>query len=299
MNISNIGGILSLCPAEFKRDFIRDLGFASESVGRRLSTGRSSAGDTHWKQWTNFAAELGCDPFFETIENKIPLLQVFLHQVRTGRSATNKNPVKSRSAEEHLRSIWQTFSAVGKRDPHMNANNKIDIRIQRMLRSYAKEDPPPNRVKPVPISVLRHIFAISACTLCAHSACAFFFLLRPGEYTHSSQDSVPFELKDVQLFQGTPCLDLNTATDAQLLAASFASLTFDTQKNAVRGEVIGQGHSGDPHLSPTKILARRVIHLRSHGAPPNAPRHTMTLKEICSTSSRPISLQPCKMLFDS
>ena len=160
----------------------------------------------------------------------------------------------------------------------MNANNKIDIRIQRMLRSYAKEDPPPNRVKPVPIAVLRRIFAISACTLCAHSACladmiglAFFFLLRPGEYTHSSQDSVPFELKDVQLFQGTPRLNLNTATDAQLLAASFASLTFDTQKNAVRGEVIGQGHSGDSLLSPTKILARRVIHLRSHGAPPNTP----------------------------
>ena len=166
----------------------------------------------------------------------------------------------------------------------------MDIRIQRMLRSYAKEDPPPNRVKPVPIAVLRRIFAISACTQCAHSACladmiglAFFFLLRPGEYTHSSQDSVPFELKDVQLFQGTPRLDLITATDAQLLAASFGSLTFDTPIFLQPKFWLAASSIFDP-------TARRLTHLS---------RHTMTPEELCSTSSRPISLRPCKMLFDS
>ena len=66
-------------------------------------------------------------------------------------------------------------------------------------------------------------------------------------------------------------MNLATATDAELLTATFASLTFQDQKNGVRGEVVGLGHSGDPFLSPPHILARRILHLRSHGALPTTP----------------------------
>jgi hypothetical protein len=103
---------------------------------------------------------------------------------------------------------------------------------------------------------------------------AFFYLLRPGEYAHSPQaETCPFRLCDVQLFlpNGMATLNLATATDDELLAASSASLTFTDQKNGVKGEVIHHAHSGDPYLSPVKILARRVIHLRSHNAPWTTP----------------------------
>jgi hypothetical protein len=46
----------------------------------------------------------------------------------------------------------------------------------------------------------------------------------------------------------------------------FATLEFTTQKNAVRGEVIGQGRSGNHHFCPVKSIARRLIHLRRNGA---------------------------------
>jgi hypothetical protein len=75
----------------------------------------------------------------------------------------------------------------------------------------------------------------------------------------------------VQLFTGQLRLDLITASDAQLLTASFSSLTFRDQKNGVRGEVIGLSHSGDSQLSPTRMLARRVIHLRTHNDSVNTP----------------------------
>ena len=160
----------------------------------------------------------------------------------------------------------------------MNANNKFDYRLQRMLSAYAKEDPPPNRVKPVPIQVLRRIFVIAdntedpvAVALADMIGLAFFFLLRPGEYTDSPSDTSPFQLRDVQLFAGPQRLDLASASDATLLSATFASLTFRDQKNGVRGEVIGLGHSGDRLLSPPRILARRVIHLRSNNAPQDCP----------------------------
>jgi hypothetical protein len=105
-------------------------------------------------------------------------------------------------------------------------------------------------------------------------ALAFFFLLRPGEYTGTKSDTTPFRLCDTQLFLGSHRLDLATATDNQLLSATFGSLTFTDQKNGVKGEVIGLGRSGDPRLCPVLSIARRVIHLRNNNAPPDTPLAT-------------------------
>lgn len=167
---------------------------------------------------------------------------------------------------------------MGATDPRKNLNGAIDFRIQRQLSCYTKQDPPPNRVKPIPVPILMNIMATALIAATAFSVCvadmiavAFFFLLRPGEYTGSSSESAPFRLADVQLFHGQLRLDLATATDAALLSATFASLTFTTQKNGVLGEVVGLAHSGNPQFSPTICLARRVIHLRQHNAPPNTP----------------------------
>ena len=147
-----------------------------------------------------------------------------------------------------------------------------------MLNGYAKLDPPPNRVKPVPVQVIRRIFAVAATctddlTLCLADmiGLAFFFLLRPGEYTDSPSDTTPFEFRDVQLFIGHRRLDLDNDPDHVLLSATFGSLTFRDQKNGVRGEVIGLSHSGDPLLSPPRILARRIVHLRHHNAAHTTP----------------------------
>lgn len=103
---------------------------------------------------------------------------------------------------------------------------------------------------------------------------AFFFLLRPGEYTDGSTrdtNSQPFLFSSAQLFIGPRRLDFATATDAELLAATFGSLTFDNQKNGVRGEVIGLSTSGDPIVCPVRAIARRIIHLRRVGAPTTTP----------------------------
>jgi len=150
-----------------------------------------------------------------------------------------------------------------------------------MLNAYSKEDPPPNRVKPVPVQVLRNIMFIAknsddpALVMEADMiAMAFFFLLRPGEYTATKSESTPFELKDVQLWLGCVRLNLETATDAEILASTFGALTFDKQKNSVRGEVIGHARSGDQDLCPVRCIARRVVHLRRNHAAPNTPLAT-------------------------
>ena len=48
-------------------------------------------------------------------------------------------------------------------------------------------------------------------------------------------------------------------------------LLFTTQKNGVKGEVVGQGPSGDPLLCPRDALARQIIQLRKHNADKTRP----------------------------
>jgi hypothetical protein len=154
----------------------------------------------------------------------------------------------------------------------------LDFRLQRMFSSFKKRDPPPHRVKPIPVQVLRRIMAVAYAAptpgnlAIADMCCvAFFFLLRPGEYTVSPSESTPFRLCDVQLSIGVRRLNLTTATDAEIRAATFATLTFTTQKNGVRGEVIGLARSGNPQLCPVISLANRLLHARHHQADPTSP----------------------------
>ena len=109
-----------------------------------------------------------------------------------------------------------------------------------MLKAYSKKDPPPNQVKPVPIMVLRCIFAVAHASQDPFTqgtadmiGLAFFFLLRPGEYTDNPSDTPPFWFSDVKMWIGQRQLDLRTASAAQLNTATFCSLTFRDQKYAV------------------------------------------------------------------
>jgi hypothetical protein len=100
---------------------------------------------------------------------------------------------------------------------------------------------------------------------------AFFFLLRPGEYTVTGTAPHPFTLADVRLFCHGTSIDPLTAPPEALLSATFVVLIFTDQKNAVRGETVGHGRSGDPHACPVLSTVRRILHLRSFNAPPHTP----------------------------
>jgi len=269
-----------LDPAKAVR-FRRDFGIAQETVTSGVSAGRAKSADTSWRQWTAFTDSLGLDPFLEAFADKVPILQVFGQRVRSGELAADGNPIRARSVEDYIRHVAQTFLHVGTDDPRLNTAGNIDFRLNRTYASWKKVDPPPNRVKPIPISVIRRIAFIAQTLdpsvsplLCATAdmiIIAFFFLLRPGEYTDSPSDTVPFTFGDVQLCIGNRRLNLLTSPIQELREARFATLTFTDQKNGVRGEVIGLGRSGDPFVCPVLAIIRRVIHLREHSAPMSTP----------------------------
>ena len=65
----------------------------------------------------------------------------------------------------------------------------------------------------------------------------FFFLCRPGEHTVTF-DNEPFKLSNVQFYQHDEPIPI--LSSELLPAADFQTLTFDTQKNSVKGEHIGR-----------------------------------------------------------
>ena len=219
---------------------------------------------------------MGLDPFLQAFQDKVPFLQVFAHQVHIGELAASGNPIGARSAEDYVRHVGQTFLQVGANDPRLNSAHTIDFRIQRTIKAWKSCDPAPDRVKPIPIQVIHCIAFLAQSspdpTLCATAdmiIIAFFYLLRPGEYTDN--DKNPFRFEDVQLFIGDTRINLSTAPIEQVRQARFASLTFTNQKNGVRGEVIGLACSGDPYLCPVQAIIRRILYLRQNSAPSNTP----------------------------
>ena len=168
---------------------------------------------------------------------------------------------------------------MGSHDIRLNPYGDLDFRLNRQIRSFTIADPPPNRVKPVPIQVVVEVVRTtysSSTADASHLAVAdmiclgFFFLLRPGEYTYA-KDNTPFKLQDVTLYIGSVIVDYRNATDSQLNAVTAAQLTFTTQKNGVKGEKITHGHTDDPLVCPVKTVVRRVKALRAQNLPPETP----------------------------
>jgi hypothetical protein len=141
---------------------------------------------------------------------------------------------------------------MGAQDLRLNSAYEIDFRLQWTLCTWKHTDPAPLRVKPIPITVIHRIVVLAMSDVVDDTfqaaadmiIIAFFFLLRPGEYTDNNED--PFHLNDTRLFIGDTRLPLLTAPASELSLARFASLTFTSQKNGVRVEVTGLACSGNP-----------------------------------------------------
>jgi hypothetical protein len=198
--------------------------------------------------------------------------------------------------EDALHVVGQGFAQLGTSDPRLTSSGSIDFYFQCQLRGYTRANPPPDRVKPIPISVIIH--ATNAAVIVGttdHIAVAnmltiaFFFLMRPGEYTSTPSDTTPFTLADVQLFIGHRHLNIFLDSEANLLASTFCLYTFTDQKNGVRGEVIGLGHSGLPLACPILSTVRHILHLHQHHALPSMPLSTYYCTTGSSTRCHPVS----------
>jgi hypothetical protein len=177
--------------------------------------------------------------------------------------------------------VWGgwAYTRVGGADPRKDHHGGIDFWIQRQIKACAKTDDPPQRVKPVPIIIVVYILQLAydaargvAGTALLDMICiAFFFLLRPCEYTGTTSGDTPFHLEDVSAYVRDRKLDLFLCSETEFDAATLVSYTFITQKNGTREEKIVQGRSGNALCCPVRSTVRRIKHHRLKKSTPSAP----------------------------
>ena len=177
---------------------------ATEDISKGLSTGLATTANGHWTKWTYFCARVALDPLLVAYQDPVAVLNAFARDYRTGNIAPRSRSVRSRTAEDVVRSIGQAIAMLGAKDPRMTPTGNLDGRLHLQFRCYSRQDPPPSWLKPVPVQVLRRLACISAASrdpelqdIAEMIIIAFFFLLCPGEYTGTKSDSSPFQLSDV------------------------------------------------------------------------------------------------------
>ena len=177
------------------------------------------------------------------------------------------------------------MASLGSKDHRLIGPRTLEFRLSKLFSSWKRTDDPPDRVKPVPGTIVDHTVTIARVTndpfsiaVADMATVGFYYLNRPGEHTYSREQglSSPFRLCDVVFYRGARRLT-PTAPYPDIHAATFALLTYTDQKNAVRGETIGHGRTRHAFIGPVKSLARRVEHLRRHQAPPDTPLYTVFL----------------------
>ena len=239
-----------------------------------------------WKQWLTFIASIpSTDPYLSNLPPHlhISFLKVFATGVRRGKFTAKGHPVRARRVQDYLRTVAEEIrlGSPHQKDPRYNLHHQIDRELKLLSKAHSKADPPPDKVKPVPIQLVRHAYQALLASSLAHGpvvanmlVIGYFFLLRPGEYTHDAKNNHPFRLQDVTFTTPMGLLNAATAPEHVLLQATLVLLYFSTQKNGIRGQAISHGDTSDSELSPLQAVLRQVLYLRQHRAPPDTPLHT-------------------------
>ena len=315
---------MAALPFETRNSFLADLGTARQTQQLGTSLQYSRSGDRTWEKWTRFCAELNVDPQLQEIDDPVRILEVFAVRTRDGRISKSGQPVRASTVDQTLRSVGQAFSQLGSPDPRLDHHGNLDLRLRRLIAGFKRTDPPPRRVKPIPISILHHavdrIYNDPQASPALHAAAdmliiGFYFLMRPGEHCHTTatDTSHPFLLRDLELFCGNTTLDHASASLVTLQTATFVKLTFTTQKNGVRGERIGHARSGHRHFCPVTAIIKRIWHHRTYGSLPHLPLHcfynafggiphnttsatiTKLLRDSCAAIGEPLGLNPAEI----
>jgi len=276
------GSWLDTLPTPQRDAFCTDLCAAATATRAGIVPPRALAADQHWALWTIFCRNIQVDPYLSNLDiEPIHLLWVFAIHYHNGSIAPRGRPVQSRTVENALRSVGQTLALLGTPDPRLTALGATDFRLARLLRGFHATDPAPNRVRPIPLKILHKAMELAATSptagalATADMACiAFFFLLRPGEYTAKANSTASFNLGDIQLLHNDQLLSWQDLPEQALLTANYVTYTFRTQKNGVRGEALGQGASGHQLCCPVRATIRRLLHHRQHGSPTHFPLAT-------------------------
>jgi integrase len=156
-------------------------------------------------------------------------------------------------------------------------SHNLDPSLTNYYKACKRVDPPSKPQQALPSSTVRWIMermgrsTVKRVELAAHLiVLAFFFLLRVGEYTHSSgtTQTVRLRKQDVKLWRGGFIIP-NDSPLPVLLTADAVTICLENQKNGNKNAVLHHTDSGDTVLNPVRAAAVLVAELR--GLPLTTP----------------------------
>ena len=199
------------------------------------------------------------------------------------------HPVRAGTVDKTLLSVAKGITDLGGVDPRKGlGSDKFHPIFSAFLKALQDDNDPPSRAYPVNTTILRALASILDCTdpeagptnshVIDLIIVAFFWLLRPAEYTYSTTPEArtqAFEFRHIHFTLHGKIYNATTAplNDANIRQLEYAALEFADQKNAVKGEQVGHRPNGDPFLCPVRALGRIALRLKRAGATPTEPIH--------------------------
>lgn len=167
--------------------------------------------------------------------------------------------------------VTRGFADPRREDP---AQHRLDKQLQDYLALCTKNDPAPRPQQALPNSTvlwIAHHFGMSPNprlrTVANLVVLAFFFLLRVGEYTASTdkreKQTVPIRRQDVKLWRNHQPLDHGLPFE-ELIKADAVTIRLENQKNGFKGAILHHCASGRA-LCPVRsavLLVHPIAHLQ-------------------------------------
>jgi len=205
---------------------------------------------------------MALDPYLRTVLNKVPILKVFAHRIRTGELAYISNSIRARSAEDYLGIVCIDVPWYGGRRSQVKNSRRHRIQSETYDCRMEKERSTNELRKTCPYSSSSKNYSSSPSFDLQHhyrrvrlDHPRLLLSSTPRRIHRQSFRYNSLPSPRFQLFVGDCCLDLNTASDAQILSTCFGALTFTDQKNGVHGDVIGLVCSGHPYVCPVRVIS--------------------------------------------
>ncbi|CAJ1959617.1 unnamed protein product [Cylindrotheca closterium] len=228
-----------------RRELLDDIRAVELRIEHGVCPSKVAKAYSVWTTWVAFCDSLTLDPGLSAVDDPLLIILLFGTQWRHGKIAPSKRQVRGQTAEAAMRQVGQAFSSLGLLNLRMNryAPGTMDFCWTPLLKSWKKEDPAAQRVRPLPKSLSRQASKLAKKPTSTHAAklmhrlmwLGFFFLLRSGKFLSKGGTQFPFKLKQVFFhindaeFRG----DVIPLRLLDMPLVTFAGLIFDKQKKTV------------------------------------------------------------------
>jgi len=263
---------MASCPPQ-RREYLRHL-FDATKNGQH----QQPFANRYWRQWASFAINIGQHPFLPKSQadadylEQIVLFLAFAVALREGRFHDGKK-ASGASIKTSICECAQCMVSYGLKDPRKQTpgSAQLDPSISSYIKQCKKEDPAPQPQQALPNSTVKwiaktfHNHVNKHLHIASHLiVVAFFFLLRVGEYTASSdiRQTIPLRKRDIKLYKNNRVIS-NESDLSTLLAAEDASICIENQKNGQKNAILSHSKSKIPGFCPVESLAY-LIHEIKH-----------------------------------